>query len=50
MYGFERENRWYEHIPQSVIESEEMKILWDFTIQCDRYVQNLIPDIIVIKK
>ena len=50
MYGFERENKWYDHIPQSVIENEETKILWDFTIQCDRYVQNRRPDIVVIEK
>ena len=40
MYGFERENKWYDHIPQSVIENEGTKILWEFTIQCDKYVQN----------
>ena len=50
MYGFERENKWYDHIPQSVIENEETKILWDFTIQFDRYVQNRRSDIVVIKK
>ena len=32
MYGFEREKKWYEHEPQSVLENEEAKILWDFTI------------------
>ena len=50
MYGFERENKWYDDIPQIVIESEETKILRYFTFQCDRYVQNVIPDIIVIEK
>ena len=27
MYGFERENKWCDHISQSVIEDEETKIL-----------------------
>ena len=40
MYGFEREKKWYEHEPQSVLENEEAKILWDFTIQCDHLIQS----------
>ena len=50
MYGLERENKWYDHLPQSVIKNEETKILWDFKIQCDRCVQNRRPDIVVIEK
>ena len=50
MYGFEREKKWYEHEPQSVLENEEAKILWDFTIQCDHLIQSGSPDIIVIEK
>ena len=50
MYGFEREKKWYEHEPQSVLENEEAKILWDFTIQCDHLIQSRRPDIVVVEK
>ena len=50
MYGFKREKKWYEHEPQSVLENEEAKILWDFTIQCDHLIQSRRPDIVVVEK
>ena len=40
MYGFEREKKRYEHEPQSVLENEEDKIPWTFTIQCDHLIQS----------
>ena len=40
----------HDHTPHSVIENDEVKIIWDFTVQCDRYVQNQRPDIVVIEK
>ena len=30
--------KWYEHSPKSVEENEEVKLLWDFTIQTDRQI------------
>ena len=50
MYGFTKENRWYDHITRSDIENEEVKALWDFKIQCERHVQNRRQDIVVIEK
>ena len=50
MYGFKREKKWYEHEPQSVLENEEAKILWDFTIQCNHLIQSRRPDIVVVEK
>ena len=50
MYEFGREKKWYEHEPQSVLENEEAKILWDFTIQCDHLIQSRRPDIVVVEK
>ena len=50
MHGFEREKKWYEHEPQSVLENEEAKILWDFTIQCDHLIQSRRPDVLVVEK
>ena len=31
--NFEAADKWYEHEPESVLENEDYKILWDFSIQ-----------------
>ena len=41
---------WYEHEPESVIENENFKILWDFTIQCDHMIDTRRPNIVVVDK
>ena len=46
----ERASNWYEHRPEGVIENDEVKILWDFMIQCDRMVEYRKPDIVVVEK
>ena len=28
--------KWYEYVPEGVGENEEVKILWDGMIQCER--------------
>ena len=43
-------NNWYEQKPEGVVESENFKILWDFTIQCDRRVEARRPDIVFVAK
>ena len=49
--GLERANNWYEQKPERVVESENSKILWDFTIQCDRKIEAARrPDIVFIDK
>ena len=48
--GLERAKRWYEEKPEVVVESENFKILWDFTIQCDRKIEARRPDIVFIDK
>ena len=48
--GLERANNWYEQKPERVVESENSKILWDFTIQCDRKIEARRPDIDFIDK
>ena len=37
----------YEHNPVGITENEEMKILWDFTIQTDHELNHRRPDITV---
>ena len=34
-YGLEHSDKWYEHIPEGVVENEGVKILWDINVQCD---------------
>ena len=48
--GLERTNNWYEQKPEGVVESENFKILWDFTVQCDREIEARRPDIVSIDK
>lgn len=49
-FRVERASNWYEHRPEGVIENDEVKILWDFMIQCDRMVEYRKPDIVVVEK
>ena len=49
-YGFSTTERWYEHNPEKVLESREVKILWDFSVQTDHEIEAREPDIIVIDK
>ena len=48
--GFERAAKWYEQKPEGVVENDNFKILWDFTIQCDRMVEARRPDIVFVDK
>ena len=48
--GFERAKNWYEQQPEGVIENENFKLLWDFTIQCDRVIEARRPDIVWVDK
>ena len=35
-YGFERSERWYNHVPDSVLENEDYKMRWDFSVRTSR--------------
>ena len=48
--GFNRARLWYEHEPESAVENKCLKILWDFTIQCDHMIEARRPDIVVVDK
>ena len=47
---FNRARLWYEHEPESVVENENFKILWDFTIQCDHMIEVRRPNMVVVDK
>ena len=50
--GLERANSWYEQISriEGMVESENFKILWDFTVQCDRKIEARRRDIVFTDK
>ena len=48
--GLEHTEKWYEHVPEGVVQNEEVKFLWDIYIQCDNVIEARRPDIIVIDK
>ena len=48
--NFEAGDKWYEHEPESVLENEDYKILWDFSIQTDHVIEARRPDLVLIDK
>ena len=48
--NFEAGYKWYEHEPESVLENEDYKILWDFNIQTDHVIKARRPDLVVADK
>ena len=49
-YNLKRSEKWHEHDPECVVENEEVNILWDVMIQCDREIKARKPDIVVVNK
>ena len=48
--NFEAGDKWYEHNPESVLENEDYKILWDFSIQTNHLIETRRPDLVVDDK
>ena len=46
----EHTENWYEHVPERVVENEEVKVLWDINVQFDDLIEARRPDIIIIDK
>ncbi len=42
--------KWYEHVLGKVLETDQVKILWDFTIQTDHVIEHRRPDVAVLVK
>ena len=42
--------KWYEHAPETVIENEDVSILWDMPVHTDKEIKANRPDIIVKNK
>ena len=47
---FHHTTKWYMHKPESVLENETHKILWDFEIQTDHQIPARRPDLVMINK
>ena len=48
--NFEAGEKWYEHEPESVLENEDYKISWDFSIHTDHAIEAWRPDLVVVDK
>ena len=48
--NFEARDKWYEHEPESVLENEDYKILWNFSIQTDHVIEARRPDLVVVDR
>ena len=48
--NFEARDKWYELEPESVLENEDYKIMWDFSIQTDHLIEARRPDLVVVDK
>ena len=46
--NFEARDKWYEHEPESILENEDYKILWDFSFQIDYVIEPWRPDLAVV--
>ena len=49
-YELERANNWYKQKLEGVVKSDNFKILWDFTVQCDRKIEARRPYIVFLDK
>ena len=49
-FHLECNDKWYEHVPDSFLENEGFKTLWDFSIQTDKIIEHRRLDIVCIDK
>ena len=48
--NFEAGDKWYQHEPESALENEDCKMLWDFSIQTDHVTEAPRLDLVVVDK
>ena len=48
--GLEHSEKTNEHAPEGAVEYEDIKVLWNINIQCDKVIKSRLPDLIVIDK
>ena len=49
-FQLKREEKWYEHKPESIMENKDVKLLCDCNIQCNHVKNHSQPNIVVVKK
>ena len=49
-YGLSHTQSWYEHRAEKVVENEDVKVLRDFNVFVDKFIEARRPDIIMVKK
>ena len=47
-FKFDHTNNWYVHNPESVLENETHKILWDFEIQTVHLILARRPNLVIV--
>ena len=48
--GFDRNDKWYNHVPESVLENENYKLLWGFSIRTDHHIEARRPGLVLVDK
>ena len=49
-FRFDYTNKWYMHNPESILENETYKLLWDFMIQTDHLILTRRLDLVIVNK
>jgi hypothetical protein len=49
-YNLPAADKWWEHKVEKVVQNDDAKILWDFSIQTDKHLAHNIPDITVVER
>ena len=49
-HGLPHTKSWYEHRADKVVETKDVKVLWDFNIHVDKFIEARRPDIILVRK
>ena len=49
-YDLPSTEKWYNHIPEKVLENEKIKILWDYDVRTGHVIQARKPDLILVQK
>ena len=49
-YNIDSKARWYAHSPKGIVERNNIEILWDGVIQCDKEIEARRPDIVIVDK
>ena len=50
LYEPDRADKWFEHQPSSVLETDRTKLLWDFNIQFHHIIEARRPDMAIVEK